>query len=237
MDTDAVVAAMRSPGGASAALLRAARQGRATLVATAPLCIEYESVSSRAVHTEAAGFGPADLVVFLDALMDLVEPVEAWFLWRPQLRDPGDELVLEAAVNGRAAAVATFNRRDFLPGATRFGIDVLLRSTVLGAMPDTENLHVLRGDAIYDDIGPHRGQFAGAGDQARAPALGQVVQPVAGGEELHGHAVRGSRVLLPDVGSDPRQVRPRRSGEGYGHGGGGSSASVPQDSSQRRTSS
>ena len=63
--------------------------------------------------------------MFLDAVMDLVEPVEAWFLWRPQLRDPGDELVLEAAVNGRAAAIATFNRRDFLPGATRFGIDVL----------------------------------------------------------------------------------------------------------------
>lgn len=77
MGTDAVVAAMQSPGGASAALLRAARQGRVTLVATAPLCIEYESVCSRAGHVEAAGFGPADLAVFLDAVMDLVEPVEA----------------------------------------------------------------------------------------------------------------------------------------------------------------
>ncbi len=126
MDTDAVVAAMRSPGGASAALLRAARAGRATLLATAPLCIEYESVCSRPEHVEAAGFGPTDLAVFLDAVVDLVEPVDAWFLWRPQLRDPGDELVLEAAVNGRAAAIATFNRRDFLPGAARFGVEVLL---------------------------------------------------------------------------------------------------------------
>jgi predicted nucleic acid-binding protein len=64
--------------------------------------------------------------VFLDALVALVEPVEAWFLWRPQLRDPGDELVLEAAANGRAAALVTFNRRDFRPAAARFGVEVLL---------------------------------------------------------------------------------------------------------------
>ena len=64
--------------------------------------------------------------MFLDAVIDLVEPVEVWFLWRPQLRDPGDELVLEAAVNGRADAIATFNRRDFRPAADRFGIQILL---------------------------------------------------------------------------------------------------------------
>ena len=131
MDTDSVVAAMRSPGGASAALLRAAREGRATLLATAPLCIEYESVCSRPEHIVAAGFGPANLAVFLDAVVDLVEPVEAWFLWRPQLRDPGDELVLEAAANGRAVAIATFNRKDFLPGASRFGVEVLLPKEAL----------------------------------------------------------------------------------------------------------
>ena len=49
----------------------------------------------------------------------------ARFLWRPQLRDPGDELVLEAAVNGRADAIATFNQRDSRPEADRFGIDIL----------------------------------------------------------------------------------------------------------------
>ena len=96
-----------------------------------PLCVEYEGACSRAEHVEAAGFDPADLPVFLDAVLELVEPVEAWFLWRPQLRDYGDELVLEAAVNGRAAAIATFNRRDFLPGATRFGVDVLLPGEAL----------------------------------------------------------------------------------------------------------
>ena len=126
MDTDTIVAAMRSPTGASAALLRAAQAGRVALPATSPLCLEYESVCSRPEHMAAAGFGPADLAVFLDALVDLVEPVDAWFLWRPQLRDPGDELVLEAAVSGRASAIVTFNRRHYGPTVARFGIDILL---------------------------------------------------------------------------------------------------------------
>ncbi len=64
--------------------------------------------------------------MFLDAVINLVEPVDGWFLWRPQLRDPGDERVLEAAVNGRADAIATFNRRDFRPASDRFGLDILL---------------------------------------------------------------------------------------------------------------
>ena len=130
MDTDAIVAAMRSRGGASAGLLFAARAGRATLLATSALFIEYEAVCGRVEHRLAAGFGDGDLKVFLDALVDLVEPVQPWFKLRPQLPDPDDELVLEAAVNGRADAIATFNRRDFAPAA-RFGVEVLLPAEAL----------------------------------------------------------------------------------------------------------
>ena len=135
MDTDTVVAAMRSPTGASAALLQAARGGSVTLPATAPLCLEYEDVCSRAEHIQAAKFSSCDLTVFLDALVDLLEPVDVWFLWRPQLRDPGDELVLEAAVNGRAGAIATFNRRDFRVATDRFGIDILLPAEAIRRIP------------------------------------------------------------------------------------------------------
>ncbi len=58
--------------------------------------------------------------------MPLAEPVKTHFLWRPQLRDPNDEMVLEAAVNGRADAVVTFNVRDYGDAASRFGVEVLL---------------------------------------------------------------------------------------------------------------
>lgn len=64
--------------------------------------------------------------MFLDAVVALAKPVETHFLWRPQLRDPADEMVLEAAINGRADAIVTFNRRDFAPAAERFGLEILL---------------------------------------------------------------------------------------------------------------
>jgi len=54
----------------------------------------------------------------------LVEPVETHFLWRPSLRDPADEMVLEAAVNGRANAIVTFNLRDYKNVPSRFGLDI-----------------------------------------------------------------------------------------------------------------
>ncbi len=134
LDTDALVAAMRSPTGASAALIRAARRGEVILTATVPLAIEYEAVCSRAEHVAAAGFDTAGLTVFLDAIVGLLEPAAVWFLWRPQLRDPGDELVLEAAVNGQAEAIVGFNRRDFGKAPARFGISFLSPGEALGRL-------------------------------------------------------------------------------------------------------
>ena len=125
-DTDVIVAAMRSPSGASAAILRAARQGKVTLLASVSLATEYEAVCSEAEHQSAAGLNAAQADVFVDAVVALVEPVKTHFLWRPQLRDAGDEMVLEAAVNGRADALVTFNVRDFGSVPARFGIEVLL---------------------------------------------------------------------------------------------------------------
>ena len=55
----------------------------------------------------------------------LTEPVEVHFLWRPMLADPKDEMVLEAAVNGRADALITHNMRDFASVQDRFNLDIL----------------------------------------------------------------------------------------------------------------
>src|SRR5438876_9890374 len=104
---------MRSPTGASAAIVRAIRASRATLLLSVPLAMEYEAVSHKAEHGLAAGLSDEEVDIFLDALIALAEPVETHFLWRPQLRDPNDEMVLEAAINGRADALVTFNLRDF----------------------------------------------------------------------------------------------------------------------------
>lgn len=131
LDTDVVVAAMRSPRGASAAILRAARSGRITLVASVPLAMEYEAVCRQSEHCMASGLADWEVDIFLSAVIAMVEPVKTHFLWRPQLRDPGDEMVLEAAVNGGADALVTFNRRDFGESPDRFAIDLLLPKEVI----------------------------------------------------------------------------------------------------------
>ncbi len=122
---------MRSPAGASAALLKAARHSTLAMLASVALALEYEAICRLPEHRLAAGLDVNEVDVFIDAVLAMVEPVEVHFLWRPQLHDPADELVLEAAVNGRADAIVTFNRRDFGTAPVRFGIEVLTPAEAL----------------------------------------------------------------------------------------------------------
>lgn len=106
--------------------MRAARQGVIILLATVALALEYESICRQAEHKRASGLSDHEVEVFLNALIALAHPVETHFTWRPQLRDPADEMVLEAAINGRADALVTFNVADFGTSPSHFGIDLLL---------------------------------------------------------------------------------------------------------------
>ena len=126
LDTDVIVAAVRSPTGASAALLRALQVGRIQVVASVALFVEYEATCTRAEHVLASGLQPSDIVDFLDVLASLVEATEIHYLWRPQLRDPEDDMVLEAAINAMADAIVTFNTKDFGNAPLKFGIQLLL---------------------------------------------------------------------------------------------------------------
>jgi predicted nucleic acid-binding protein len=125
LDTNVLVAAVRSDRGASRVLLTAALERRCPTVASVPLMLQYESALTRSEHLEAAGISAKDVEVLLDALAIVIEPVRIAYLWRPALPDAGDDLVLETAVNGRAGVVVTFNRRHFEPAMTRFRLEIL----------------------------------------------------------------------------------------------------------------
>jgi|ERR1700704_6876725 putative PIN family toxin of toxin-antitoxin system len=125
VDTAAMVAAIRSDTGASRHLLIAGLERRFTMLVSVPLLIEYEAVMTRREHVTSSRLSVADIEALLDAAAAVVEPVRLDFLWRPILIDADDDMVLETAVNGRADAIVTFNRRHFLAVAKRFGIDVL----------------------------------------------------------------------------------------------------------------
>jgi predicted nucleic acid-binding protein len=124
-DTDVVVAAMRSPRGGSAELLRRVDAGKAVMLLTVALALEYEAICTLAEHRLASGLSASEAAIYVDSLIGLAEPVRAFFRWRPQLRDPGDELVLEAAVNGQADAIVTFNESRLREARSTFGIDVI----------------------------------------------------------------------------------------------------------------
>ncbi len=95
------------------------------LLANVALALEYEAVCLRAEHIMAAGLTQDDALVFVDAVIAMLVPVDTYFIWRPRLRDAEDEFVLEAAVNGGAAAIVTFNLADFGSAPGEFGVEVL----------------------------------------------------------------------------------------------------------------
>ncbi|TSE33053.1 putative toxin-antitoxin system toxin component, PIN family [Tepidimonas charontis] len=123
LDTNVLVAASRSRRGASFALMEAVRHRRLKPLASVPLMLEYEAVLKRCEHL--ASFRAVSVDAFLDALSLFVEPVHLHYLWRPQLRDPSDEMVLETALNGRADALVSHNLADFAAAAQRFALPVL----------------------------------------------------------------------------------------------------------------
>lgn len=131
LDTDVVVAAMRSPRGASAALLRTAQSARVTILLGVALAVEYEAVCHEPEHQIAAGLSQKEVNQFVTAVIALAEPITIHYLWRPKLRDPNDEMVLEVAVNGQADAIVTFNKKDYGSVAKEFNVEVLLPAQII----------------------------------------------------------------------------------------------------------
>jgi len=125
LDTSVVVAALRTRLGAGNAVLRLVAERRLLALATPPLFLEYEEVLKRPEHQLVHGLAPEAVDEFLAELAALIEPVEVHLQWRPQSRDPNDEMVLEAAINGRADALVTYNVADFAAAAERFRISLL----------------------------------------------------------------------------------------------------------------
>ena len=125
MDTDVLVVAFRSPAGAPREIVRLLYERFIEGVASVPLMLEYEEVLMRREHREAMGLDVSEVNVILDQLATVLRPVTTYFLWRSFLRDPDDELVLEAAINGREDVLMTFNVRDYFPAISYFQLEVL----------------------------------------------------------------------------------------------------------------
>ena len=128
MDTNVLVAALKSSRGASFRMLSLVEHGIFTLHVSTPLVSEYEAVLKRGI-TSLSGEEIDDIIDFLCSRAVLNK---IFYLWRPVLKDPDDDFVLELAVKANAAIV-TWNVADFTHAA-RFGIAVLTPRDFLASL-------------------------------------------------------------------------------------------------------
>jgi putative PIN family toxin of toxin-antitoxin system len=133
LDSNVLVAGLRSRRGASFELLRRLRKRQFEVAVSVPLILEYEAVLLR--HAEELALAPEEAIDLVDYLCAVGHRQEIRFLWRPELSDPRDEFILELAVASRAAAIVTHNVRHFT-GAERFDIRVLTPGAFLQTLGD-----------------------------------------------------------------------------------------------------
>ena len=122
LDTSVLVAGVRSRRGAAFQLLSRIGTGAFDVAVSVPLVLEYEDALKR--HLSATALDDGDIQDIIDYICSVAVRQEIFYLWRPNLRDPGDDLVLELAVAANCDAVVTHNVRDFA-GVGRFGLRLL----------------------------------------------------------------------------------------------------------------
>jgi putative PIN family toxin of toxin-antitoxin system len=122
VDTNVIIAGLRSARGASYALLRQLGTGRFRLSVSVPLALEYEAVAKE--HSREIGLTHQEIDDVVDYICSVADHREIYYLWRPFLRDPKDDMVLELAVESGAEYIVTHNLRDF-QGVEKFRIEAV----------------------------------------------------------------------------------------------------------------
>ena len=121
LDTNVLVAGLRSRRGAAFRLLSEVGKASFEIALSVPLVLEYEDALLRPGVTN---LGQRDVDVLLDYFCKVAHQQQIFYLWRPLLPDPKDDMLLELAVAARCRSIITYNVRDFV-GAEKFGVSVL----------------------------------------------------------------------------------------------------------------
>lgn len=122
LDTNIILAALYSSNGASNALIKLVRDGIVTPCVSVTLVLEYEDVLTR--QKKLLQIAQEDIKAYLGFLVRQSEKIKIYYLWRPHLKDPKDDMVLEVAVSAGAEFIVTHNIKDF-KGSEQFGIQAV----------------------------------------------------------------------------------------------------------------
>ena len=122
IDTSVLIAALRSRRGAAHKLLTFLGSDKFEVNISVPLMLEYEDVARRLIGEIL--LTEQDIDHILDYICRVANRRRVFFLWRPFLKDPQDDLVLELAVTAGCDFIVTYNERDF-QDVEQFGIQVV----------------------------------------------------------------------------------------------------------------
>ena len=131
IDTNVLISALKSNRGAAHKFLISLPNGAYKPNISVPLFFEYESVAKRAGLVSGLTFEEVNAI--LDYILSESSIRKIFYLWRPFLKDPKDDLVIEVAVESRSEYIITFNKRDY-NGIEKFGIKAVTPQEFLAEM-------------------------------------------------------------------------------------------------------
>ena len=133
LDTNVLIPGLRSRRGASFALLGLLAEGAFEISVSVPLVLEYEAVARR--QARELGLTHADVDAVVDFVCRQAHHRKIFYLWRPFLRDPNDDMVREVAVEAHCRYIVTCNVRDFI-GVEQFGLQPLTPGAFLALLQE-----------------------------------------------------------------------------------------------------
>ena len=122
LDTNVIVSALRSQLGASYKLLMLIGRSTFEINLSVPVLLEYEDATKRLLGQ--IPLTEIEIDHILDYLAGMANERTVFYLWRPFLRDPKDDMILELAVSAACQTIVTFNKKDFV-GVEQFGIEIM----------------------------------------------------------------------------------------------------------------
>jgi putative PIN family toxin of toxin-antitoxin system len=129
IDTSVFISALISRNGASFLLISLIDKDLFQFALSVALVLEYEATAKRLSGSKIR-LTPQEIDDVIDYLCHVGERTELNYLWRPALRDPNDDMVLELAANASCDMIVTFNVSDF-EGSADFGVQVVTPQTFL----------------------------------------------------------------------------------------------------------
>ena len=122
--------ALRSRNSASFKLMSLIGDSKFEFYLSVPLVLEYEAVAKR--MSRSIGLTHQDIDDVIDYMCTIGKHRKVHFLWRPNLKDPGDDFILELAFESGCKYIVTHNIRDF-SGSEKFGVNVITPQELLRA--------------------------------------------------------------------------------------------------------